>query len=227
MLHLFSGHVGDPNGLAAWLSTVGAHCVEVDLVNTSMPDQNVVDDAVWLRWRRRIMDGEFDVVCMGAVGGTFTLRRSGSTESPVLRSASFPYGFPKKMARERGLRPTDFETIRTENLLMERSAEAARLQLDGARAFVVMLPGPAKGFPHMFDLHSFENLRKRGARCLDLEVGVPGAEQPNHIRVLVAGLDERRSSLPAAIDNRWLAELCLTAVLGKDGESRDDHRAVS
>ena len=190
VLHLFSGLAQRPDGVAATLQSHGVSCDDKDILNTWLKDQDLADDATWGRIRSRIKAGDWDIVLAGPECGTFCpARRLPPPRPPVLRSLDHLYGFPKSMARELDLIPSDFEDIRMGNLLAERTAEAGHLQMDGGRAFIFEQPAPWDGHPHMFMFKSFQALVERGARHIDFDQCQLGGESTKPTRLLYAGVD--------------------------------------
>ena len=81
---------------------------------------------------------------------------------PVLRDHDYPYGFPKGQAAQRRLKQDDFNKIREDNLLAERTAEACEyMRLQGS-IYAVEQPFPWQGSVSMFDLEPFKKLRRKG-----------------------------------------------------------------
>ena len=58
VLHLFAGRADRVDGVAACLRKAGIECDDVDIVNTWLADQDLLDDSTWQRWRARIRAGE-------------------------------------------------------------------------------------------------------------------------------------------------------------------------
>ena len=162
MLHLFSGPSSRRDGLAAYLKAANIDCVECDLVNIHLSDQDILDDAVWGRIKRDIQAGKYDFVFGGPPCRTFSESRSAGPGPPVLRDQEYPYGFPKSQYRKE-LRPSHYEQIRKDNLLAERTAEACSLMHDLGRPYAVEQPTPFKGAVTMFQFESFCSLVRRGA----------------------------------------------------------------
>ena len=162
VLHLFSGPAGRRDGLAAYLKAANIDCVECDLVNIHLSDQDILDDAVWGRIRKDIQAGMYDFVFGGPPCRSFSESRSAGPGPPVLRDQEYPYGFPKSQQRKE-LQPCHYEQIRQDNLLAERTAEACALMHDLGRPYAVEQPTPFKGAVTMFQFESFCNLVRRGA----------------------------------------------------------------
>jgi hypothetical protein len=189
VLHLFSGPAWRTDSFAAAIAAAGGGCDDVDIVNTHLADQDILDDAVWCRIRARIHTGYYDVILGGPECGTFCSARRLRPGPEPLRSPEHPYGFPKPEGRQRGLKPEQFEQIRIGNLFAERMAEAAAIQLEAGRAFIIEQPAPIEGCAHMYEFASFKALIQRGAWWFDLDQCRFGAESQKPTRLLCFGVD--------------------------------------
>ena len=163
-LHLFSGPADRGDGIAAYLKVVGVTMDCVDLVNVGTADMDICDDSVWNRLRAKLIGGIYRFLFAGPPCRTFSAARQARPGPPPLRDRSHPYGFPKSQARERGLRPDDYEKIRMDNLMAVRTAEACTILHDLGYGYAVEQPWSwMDAVVSMFDLDPFTELRKRGA----------------------------------------------------------------
>ena len=166
-LHLFSGPADRVDGIAAYLGAVGVKMECVDLVNVGTADMDISDDSVWNRLRAKLIGGIFSFLFAGPPCRTFSSARHVRPGPPTLRDRSHPYGFPKSQARERGLRPGDYDKIRMDNLMAVRTAEACTILHDLGSGYAVEQPWPrSHAVVSMFDLEPFTELQKRGAKVV-------------------------------------------------------------
>ena len=91
VLHLFSGPSPRADGLAHFLQACrpSIHTVEVDIINSHLEDQDLVDDAVWTRIKQRLVSGDFSFVFAGPPCRTFSDARLSRPGPPALRSQEF------------------------------------------------------------------------------------------------------------------------------------------
>ena len=188
VLHLFSGPADRRDGLAAYLKAVGISCVEADIVNVHLNDQDILDDSVWARILGDIKAGKYDFVFAGPPCRTFSEARNERPGPPVLRNQEFPYGFPKSQARSE-LLPSHYEQIRADNLLAERTAEACAAMHDLGRPYGVEQPAPFNGAVTMFQFKSFEALLARGAEVVHFDQCMHGAPTKKPTTILYAFCD--------------------------------------
>jgi len=226
VLHLFSGPSPRADGLAHYLQACrpSIHTVEVDIINSHLEDQDLVDDAVWTRIKQRLVSGDFSFVFAGPPCRTFSDARLSRPGPPALRSQEFLYGFPKSQAKTHGLLPKHFEQIRTDNLLAERTAEACAIMHHAGHGYAVEQPlGYKSGSVSMFDLHCFSELKERGARYVDFHQCMFGAGSIKPTRFLYWNgrfdLLESQCDHPRTIQigQRWVAHQPLSG--------RDEHGA--
>jgi len=185
LLHLFSGPSPRKDGLASYLRAVDIGTTDVDIVNEHLEDQDLIDDAVWTRIRHRLANGEFSFVFAGPPCRTFSDARLQRPGPPVLRDHEFLYGFPKAQAKQRGLHPEHFEQIRMDNLLAERTAEACNLMHHCGYGYAVEQPRGSKDLSiSMFDLQCFIELKNLGAKHVDFDQCMFGAQSTKPTRFL-------------------------------------------
>ena len=111
VLLLFSGPNTTRGNIADCLDRLGIDSVEVDILNTELADQNILDDAVWLRYRRKLAAGEYDAVFASPPCRTFSEARLVRPGPAILRDLAYPYGYPRSQARQRGLSQGDFQKL--------------------------------------------------------------------------------------------------------------------
>ena len=163
---LFSGPANTKRNLAFYFQRFGVDSTQVDILNTTLSDQDLLDDSGWLRYRKKLREGYYDAVFASPPCRTFSEARSVRPGPPVLRNHQFPYGFPRSQAAERGLSHGDITKIREDNLLAERTAEACRIIDAQCKPYAVEQPYPWQGGVCMFDLHSFRRLQSRGGQLV-------------------------------------------------------------
>ena len=165
----------------------------VDIANAPAVDMDVADDAVWSRLRAKLQAGRYTFLFAGPPCRTFSLARLVRPGPPPLRDRAHPYGFPRAQARDRGLRPADFEKIRMDNLLAIRTAEACAILHDLGYGYAVEQPAPwgrrASQAASMFDLQPFADLRGRGARVVVFDQCAYGAQTRKPTQLLYHGAD--------------------------------------
>ena len=160
VLLLCSGPTTRTDSLAKLLKQKGIQATEVDIENVDMSDQNMLDDAVWQRIKDDITAGRYHFLFASPPCRTFSEARAEQPGPPVLRSRQHPYGFPKSQAKVRGLVKNDFDKLREDNLLADRTAEACHLIVDANGGYAVEQPYPYKVSICMFELSSFKLLRR-------------------------------------------------------------------
>ena len=171
------------------LRTAGCQVDCRDLANTSLPDQDLADDAVWQRLSQRIRDGHYDLVLASPPCRTFSESRRKQPGPPVLRGWEHRYGFPKSRAAELRLKPHHFERLRMDNLLAERTAEACTTMDALRRGWVVEQPFPWADSVSMFDFESFKALREAGAKYVTFDQCQYGALTAKPTRLLYNGVE--------------------------------------
>ena len=190
VLFLFSGPASRSDGLAAeLLRLAGISTDEADILNEHLDDQDILDDAVWGRVRQRLAADVYGHVFASPPCRTFSELRGFGPGPVILRDWDYPYGFPKSHGRSRGLDHKDFELIRTDNLLAERTAEACSLVYSLGGSYGVEQPFPWKGSVHMFVFASFKELVGQGARLTIFDQCRYGADVKKPTQILFNGLD--------------------------------------
>jgi hypothetical protein len=184
VLYLFSGQSERADGIPMYLRAVGFTVDAVDLVNTDLQDMDLLDDAVWNRYRRRLRAGQYHFVFASPPCRTFSECRTAPGGPPVLRSWEFIHGFPKSQSRDRRLQPHHHELLRSDNLFAEQVAEACEIQWDLGRGFGVEQPWPWQGSPGMFDLPCFKRLRRKGAISVVFDQCMHGGESRKPTEIL-------------------------------------------
>ena len=101
-LHLFSGPAEREDGMAAYLHAmgIGMHCV--DWVNKDTADMDISDDAVWKRFKARILVGVFRFLFAGPPCRTFSIARQVQPGPPPLRDQSHPIRLPQVTGAREG-----------------------------------------------------------------------------------------------------------------------------
>ena len=187
-LHLFSGPDDRTDGMAAFLQTVGIGMYCVDVVNKCAWGMDIGDDVVWCKLKAVIRAGYYHFLFAGPPCRTFSLARQVRPGPPPLRDRQYPYGFPRSQARKRGLKPTDFDKIRLDNLLAARTAEACSIMRDLGRGFAVEQPWPwgerGADAPSMFELDQFADLQRQGAKTVVFDQCMYGASSPKPTQIL-------------------------------------------
>ena len=193
VLHLFSGSMDSPQGLAAILRAVGWDCSDVDLVNVAVPGglggrdaHDLASDAKWQQVLSDLVAGEYEAVVMRPPSATF--RASTGPGGPrELRSASRPYGLGKA-----DLSASEFEAVKLGNYFaMQCASLAARAQERGI-GFVIAHPVPPPGCASMFHLPEVSALAALpGVYTVDFDQTRWGGHEAKPTRFLVWGLDVR------------------------------------
>ena len=117
VLLLFSGPATTRLNISECLWDLGIEATQVDILNEGMPDQDLLDDSVWLRYSRRLQQNEYVAVFASPPCRTFSEARIVRIGPPVLRDHEHPYAFPKAQGARRGISPQDFKKVREDNLL--------------------------------------------------------------------------------------------------------------
>ena len=174
-LLLFSGPASRKDRLANFLRRRGWVVDEVDVLNTDLNDQDLLDDTIWLRVRRNLERGVYSFVFSAPPCRTFSAVRRLPGGPPPVRDPANILGFPKSRGYELGISDQQFEQLRGDNLLAQRTAEASELAVSAGGGFGVEQPaeGSHELDVSMFDLPCFkalvENLGKRGIEVKRVE----------------------------------------------------------
>ena len=187
VLLLFSGPSSRKDSLAKLLWDRGISSREVDIVNVDMQGQNALDDATWEELCAEIRNGDYDFLFASPPCRTFSEARTVPPGPPVLRDHTHPYGFPKAEGKRRGLTHADYEKLREDNLLAERTAQACQLSRDAGGGYAVEQPWPWKGGVSMFDLAPFITLRRNGAQSVVFDQCMHGGDSPKPTQLLYEG----------------------------------------
>ena len=142
---------------------------------------------MWLRYRRQLAAGEYDAVFASPSCRTFSEARLVRPGPPILREFAYPYGYPKSQAKQRGLSQGDFQKIREDNLLAERTAEACDYMRRQGSVYAVEQPYPWQGSVSMFDLDSFRRLRRKGGNLVVFDQCRFGGQTKKPTQVLYSG----------------------------------------
>ena len=86
VLHLFSGPADRPDGLSAYLRSVGIDTKDCDIINEHLEEQDLVDDAVWQRIMVEVRRGDYDFIFLGPPCRTYSLSRQNGTGPGVAQS---------------------------------------------------------------------------------------------------------------------------------------------
>ena len=160
----------------------------VDVVNEGAADMDIADDSVWNRIRAKLSDGTYSFLFAGPPCRTFSSALQVRPGPPPLRDKEHPYGFPRAQARQRGLRPADFEKLRVDNLTAVRTAEACTILHDKGYGYAVEQPWPKDHtVAIMFDLAPFAELQRRGATIVTFDQCRYGAPTAKPTQVLHHG----------------------------------------
>ena len=189
VLLLFSGPHQRPDNLAAFLEQANVQTTQVDIVNQHLKDQNLLDDAVWSRIRRDLLDGEYAAVFASPPCRTFSEVRHEQPGPPVLRDEDHPFGYARSQAKERGLSEAHLSMLREDNLLAERTAEACDIMVQQQKIFGVEQPHPWQTGFSMFSLPAFQRLLKDGADIVVFDQCPYGARSRKPTQVMYYGAD--------------------------------------
>ena len=174
--------------MAAYLSNMGFQVEECDILNEHMGDQDLLDDAVWLRIKTRLQDGYYVALFASPPCRTFSAARASGPGPPVLRDKYYIYGYPKSQ-RWRKLEHCHYEGIREDNLFAERTAEACDIMGKLDRLFGVEQPEPWGSAVSMFGFDSFERLLRDGAKTVAFDQCPYGAPCKKPTVVMFKGGD--------------------------------------
>ena len=152
ILHLFSGPMDRPDGLAAKLREMGWSCTEMDVVNGEAND--LTNDQVWQELKVKLRKGAFDGLIAGPPCGTFTNARQHDGLGPKPLRGAFGadrYGFAH-------LKGSDKEKVREGTLLAQRTAEAVTIMDEQQRPSITEQPlwKKSQNKVSMFNLDEFQ-----------------------------------------------------------------------
>ena len=131
-----------------------------------MSDQNMFCDSTWQRICDDIRNGVYSFLFASPPCRTFSEARHEQPGPPVLLDHEYPYGYPKSQGKSRGLQRSDFDKVREDNLLADRTAQACKLIAEAQGGYAVEQPHPWKGGVCMFDMLAFQGLVEAGARTV-------------------------------------------------------------
>ena len=167
----------------------GVDVTEADILNTQLADQDLLDDSVWERIRRDLLAGVYTAVFASPPCRTFCEARAISPGPPQLRDKQHPYGFPRSQAVQRGLSHSHYQTLREDNLLAARTAEACSIIKQRGGIYGVEQPFPWKDGVCMFDLDCFKELVMDGGRVVVFDQCMYEAPSTKPTQILYYGAD--------------------------------------
>ena len=133
---------------------------EVDILNADLEDLDLLDDTIWLRYKRKLEQGVYDFALSAPPCRTFSAVRRLPGGPPPVRDPANIIGFPKSRGKELGISDQQFEQLRGDNLLALRTAEACDLVFTSGGGFGVEQPaeGSHELDVSMFDLPCFKDM---------------------------------------------------------------------
>ena len=157
---------------------------------------------MWARIRRDILADKYIAVFCSPPCRTFSEARTLAPGPPQLRDKEHPYGFTRSQASARGLSQAHYETIREDNLLAERTAEACELIKSRGGFFGVEQPWPWKDSVSMFDMEPFTRLVAAGALLVVFDQCMYGAVSTKPTQILF--WDAHFEKLECRCDHPWI-----------------------
>ena len=193
-----------PDGLSAHLRTLGWDCVDVDVVNASLPGQSSEDHdlnniSLWDRCAADLSSGRYAGVFMGTPCETASRARTGPPGPRPLRSPEHLYGLPRSQ-----LSPEEYDQVSWGTFYALKSAEIAQRASELGVPWGIENPDPRDNPVSLFNLPEWQALLTLpGAQVIDFHQCPMGAETAKPTRVLHVGLDLSSLSGTCSHPKQW------------------------
>ena len=149
-IHAFSGPSGRQDGFAAYLATLGHHCVEYDILNDKV-EQNLADERILQNLIGSL--GTCAGLLIGPPCRTFSRARRHGGGPPPLRGT---HG--KERYGLKNLKKTDHDKVRLDTLLAINTANILLECISKKVPFIMEFPLPSDGVCSVCDLDEYKHI---------------------------------------------------------------------
>ena len=190
VLHLFSGPMLRPDGMAALLRELSWDCSDYDIVNGSVEgekeeDHDLSRGSLWDGIHNDMRKGEFKAIMFGTPCETASKARTGPPGPRPLRSAQHIYGLPRDQ-----LTPEEFDQVKLGTYFALKTAETATLATELRIPWALENPDPKDNPVSLYNLPEWQALaRTPGVKTWDFHQCHMGSETSKPTRIISWGMD--------------------------------------